>query len=534
MRNSNNCVENRSPWSLWLLFNVSCILVFIGGCNGGSDSSSPYGSTLVVKYYSDPQCNSEAPIPGSRFSISSSGETSCKENQAYKWVTLSVDPSAVSCDPTNPTSCRVENGASVTWRGECNEDCTQCERVTSSDSTSAVGDCVEIPPGGNAKDASGYLRVTTAAYTGALYLGASETGGSSIKMYDPHSLDSVYLDTSGSRSNYPISLAVSQSDLANGYSNVLYGAINGDNVLWQCEDTQENSCGTWKTAPERPNAFVAGDAGFMYVGMKTGVIWRCPTNAANACVTYATLPPNTQNPTSILSLAYDPGSNTLYAGTGCKSCDTNFIYSVPLGKTDATPQLVSSISAGTNSNCTSSIEDLECGAGKIWAALSVSCLNSQGTYQYGGGLLSCDPSGPCNYVGPGGNTWGVTYDPDDNLVFASQVPHSDFNGATGLIQVISADSGDVGTPINIGSLGDGFISDNLGNPGFPPNALLYAGGYLFFGTGNCDSASCNSLFRCPVGENSGGCVQVKLACNSVSSCNGAQSLAFIGDLNYPF
>lgn len=270
--------------------------------------------------------------------------------------------------------------------------------------------------------------------------------------------------------------------------------------------------------------------------METGVIWRCPTNAANACVTYATLPPNKQNPTSITSLAYDQDSTTLYAGTGCKSCDTNYIYSVALGETNPTPQLVSPINVGTNSNCTSSLTDLEFGAGKLWATVSASCVTSQGSYTYAGGLLSCGSSGPCSAVYYGGksNSWGVTYDPTDNLIFASQVSHSDFSGATGLIQVISADSGDVGTPINLQSLGDGFISDNLSQPGFPPNALLYAGDYLFIGTGNCDSASCNSLFRCAVGGTPGGCVQVNLNCDSTGSCKGAQSLAYIADVNYPY
>ena len=151
-----------------------------------------------------------------------------------------------------------------------------------------------------------------------------------------------------------------------------------ENLLQQCDDTQENSCGTWNTAPSRPNAFVAGDPGFMYVGMKTGEVWRCPTNAANACVTYATLPANTLNPTSVLSLAYDQDSNTLYAGTGCSSCDTNYVYSIQLGATNPTPQLVSAINTGSSSNCTSYVTDLEFGAGQVWATVSASCVDSQG------------------------------------------------------------------------------------------------------------------------------------------------------------
>ena len=58
-----------------------------------------------------------------------------------------------------------------------------------------------------------YLKVSTSEYTGGLYLGVSERTGSSIKMYDPATLDSIYLDQSGnSVSNYPRSLAVSDSD----------------------------------------------------------------------------------------------------------------------------------------------------------------------------------------------------------------------------------------------------------------------------------------------------------------------------------
>lgn len=516
---------------------VSLFCAFLLSCGGGGDSSSPYGSTLVVKYYSDPQCTSEASMLGSRFTISSSGQASCQKHSSFQWTSLSVDSAAISCDPANPTSCRVENDASVTWNGRCNDDCTQCEISTSVDKPSALGDCLALASGDTAKGTGSYLKVTSSSYTGALYLGASEKSpGSSIKMYDPATMNSVYLDTSGSTSNYAISLAVSQADLNNGDSNVLYAALNSENILWQCQDTEENRCGTWNTAPSRPNAFVAGDPGFMYVGMKTGEIWRCQTNAANSCATYATLPANTQNPTGIISLAYDEDSNALYAGTGCSSCDTNFIYSVQLGAVNPAPQLVSAINTGSSSSCISEVTDLEVGAGKVWATVSASCLTPQASYSYSGGLFSCDPSGPCDtvYYGAKQNSWGVTYDPNDNLIFSSQVSHNDFSGATGLVQVVSADSGSIGSPINLGSLGDGFISDNLGQPGFPPNALLYAGGYLFIGTGNCDSASCNSLFRCPVGGASGGCVQVKLNCDSTGSCQGAQSLAYIGGVNYPY
>jgi len=525
-------------WAYACRASLALAGVVLISCGGGGSSTSSYGSTLVVKYYSDPECSSELPTAGSRFAITSSGESSCNQHKSYGHVALSFDPAAVSCDPANPASCGIEEGASVAWRGACDSSCGSCQDGTPSGSSYTLRECIPVEKTVSdaepQADTGTYLQVTTSEYTGALYLGASENNkGSSIKMYDPVTLDSAYLDTSGSTKDYAISLAVSQSDLANGYSNVLYAALNSENLLQQCDDTQENSCGTWNTAPSRPNAFVAGDPGFMYVGMKTGVVWRCPTNAANACVTYATLPANKLNPTSILSLAYDQDSNMLYAGTGCSSCDTNYVYSIQLGTTNPTPQLVSAINTGTSSNCTSYVTDLEFGAGKVWATVSASCVNSQGSYLYSGGLLSCDPSGPCNvvYYGVKQNSWGVTYDPNDNLIFASQVSHNDFSGATGLIQVVSASSGSVGSPMSFGSLGDGFTSDNLSQPGFPPNALLYAGGYLFVGTGNCDSSSCNSVFRCPVGA---ACTQVNLSCSSVDSCQGAQSLAYISDVNYPY
>lgn len=536
---------NIRPSVNWI-FTLSALVALSGativGCGGGGSSTSSYGSTLVVKYYSDSDCGSELPTPGSRFAITTSGESSCNQHQSYGHVALSFDPAAVSCDPANSASCGIEEGASVAWRGACDSTCGSCQDSTPSGTSYTLGECIPVEKTvGNAEpqaDTVTYVKVTTAQYTGALYLGVSEGSGSSIKMYDPVSMDSVYLDKSGDSNHYPLALAVSQSDLANGYSNVLYSAIWGGKpgpyILWQCSDTQQNSCGTWNTLPSMVNALVAGDAGYMYAGTKSGEIWRCPTDSANSCQVYATLPIDTESPTSILSLAYDPAGNTLYAGTGCQSCSYNFIYSVQLGEISPPAQLVTSLLVSNNSSQTSEITDLEFAAGKIWATISL---------LGGGGVLSCTPSDcdPNNanatYPYYQNNSWGVTYDPDDDLIFASTLPYSAFHSANGQIQVISASTGALGTPIDFGSLGDGFIKTTLQQPGFNRNALLYADSYLFVGTGNCEAAACNSLFRCapssPGDWTNPACLQIKLACASGGGCTGAESLTYIADVNYP-
>lgn len=540
-------MTNRSRSSLDWIQALRVASVFLGaviiGCGGGGSSSSPYGSTLVVKYYSDSECGSELPTAGSRFAITSSGETSCNQHKSYRNVALSFDPAAVSCDPANSKSCAIKDSASVAWRGTCDSSCGSCQDSTPSDTSYALGECIPVSKtvsdAESKSDSGTYLKVTTSGYTGALYLGVSEGSGSSIKMYDPVTMDSVYLDKSGDSNHYPLTLAVSESDLSNGYSNVLYSVIWGGNnpfILWQCFDTQQNSCGNWNTISNTiVNALVAGDAGFMYAGTKSGQILRCPTNSANSCQVYATLPIDNESPTSILSLAYDPAGNTLYAGTGCKSCSYNFIYSVQLGETGPPPQLVSSLLVSSNSSATSDITDLEFAAGKIWATLSY----VEDTNQRRGGVLSCTPSGSnCSYPYFLNNSWGVTYDPDDELIFTSTVPFSAAGDAQGQIQVISAGSGSLGTPINFGSLGNGFIGSSLEQPAFNPNALLYADGYLFVGTGNCDKPACNSLFRCspsaPGDWTNPSCLQVNLACGFGGGCTGAESLTYIADVNYPY
>lgn len=534
MTNKRRCSLNLARAFCFALVLSGAVIL---GCGGGGGSSSPYGSTLVVKYYSDPECNSELPMGGSRFAITNSGESSCNQHKSYGHVAVSFDSAAVSCDPANPTSCRINDGASVAWRGGCDSSCGSCQDGTPSGASYSLGDCIPVSTASgesSAKAATGtYLTVATSAYTGGLYLGVSERTGSSIKMYDPSSLDSIYLDTSGGAvQDYPRSLAVSDSDVANGYTNVLYSALTNQ-ILWQCSSDAQNSCGTWNTASSLPNTIISNGQGLMFVGLKSGAIWQCPTNSANSCLTLSTLPD------SVTALAYDAGSNTLYAGTGCNNCPYANVYQLP--NLNSTPSLMYSVHGDYN-QCDIAIEDMEFGGGQLWATSAADCWTSTTdgdgdvttTYRYTGELIACKSSS-CNSVDSGAPYWGVTYDSDHNLMFAGQVGHSNDSSAPGLIRSVNASSLDAPTTFaNLGSLGEGFDPGKMFSM-LPPQALLYAQGYLWIGTGNTNCASCNSLFRCPVtGDNvNPSCSQVNLDCQTPNTCMGAQSLAYIASVNYP-
>jgi len=522
--------------ALFAFIALSAAAMIGCGSGGGGGSTSPYGSTLVVQYYSDSGCNSELPLAGSRFAITSSGESSCNQHSSYGHVALSVDPTAISCDPANSASCGINDGATVEWRGGCDSSCSSCQNSTPSDPSYALGECVPVlttlGDSTTATNTGTYLKVSTSEYTGGLYLGVSERTGSSIKMYDPATLDSIYLDQSGnSVSNYPRSLAVSESDIANGYTNVLYSALT-NNILWQCSSDAANSCGTWNTASSLPNTIISNGQGLMFVGLKSGEIWQCPTSSANSCTTFATLSD------SVISLAYDAGSNTLFAGTGCKDCPTAKIYQFP----NLSPTPTQIYEAGGDFNeCVISIEDMEFGGGQLWATNAAECQQSTDsdgdvitTYRYTGQLIACK-SGSCTMVDAGAPYWGVTYDSDHNLIFAGQVGHCNDSSSPGLIRSVNASSDDAPTTFaNLGTLGEGVIPNKLFSM-LPAQALIYAQDNLWIGTGNTDCASCNSLFRCPVtGDNSNpSCSQVNLDCQTPNTCLGAQSLTYIASVNYP-
>lgn len=484
----------------------------------------------MVKYYSDADCQSELATPGSRFTVPPSGETSCNAQATFQHISLSVDPSDVLCDPANPASCSVKGGAAVGYKVGCNADCSQCESVQPSDGTYKVEECTPISTDVSKTETGSYLKVSTSTYTGALYLGASEKNpGSSIKMYDPVTLASIYFDQSGKATNrYATSLATLDDD-----SDTLYAALLND-ILWQCSSTQSNSCGTWNTTPTLPHMIIAAN-GYIYVAINNGDIWQCPTNSANSCVTYASLSQ------SVISLAYDQGSNTLYAGTGCSECETAYIYQLANLGSGGSPEVIYAVN-GWESECDISVQDMVVGGGQLWATSSGKCWTSTVTpdggvvtsYSYGGQVITCS-SGSCKEVAAGAPYWGVTYDPDHNLIFVSQVGHSVTNQAAGSIQKVSASSFDMPTAFaNLGSMQEGLDPSSMSST-LPPQALLYADGYLWIGTGNTDCASCNSLFRCPVTADNvnPSCSQVKLNCDSAHGCMGAQSMAYIADVNYP-
>ncbi len=533
--NPNNRLSNPGSYSFRLLLCACCLLAIASGCNGGGDSSSaPYGSTLTVRYYSDPECKRELGTAGSRFSIPSSGETSCKTHPLFKNVALSLEAGSVDCEEGNPTSCSVQSGAAVGYKVECDENCVTCASASPADGTYHVGDCIPFSTNTLKDSADSYMMVSTAATTGAFYLGASEKTGSAIKMYDPNTLDSFYLDTSGSKLNdYSRSLAVSESDIAKGYTNVLYSALD-NGILWQCSSDASNACGTWNTAPTIPFTIISNGQGIMFVGLENGEIWQCPTNSANSCTTFSKLSD------SVFSLAYDSSSNTLYAGTSCGNCSSAGIYQFP--GLNPSPILLRSVSGSFN-QCNIGIQDLEFGGGQLWATSAASCDTytvdpSTGdaiyTYSYSGELITCR-SGSCQAVGSGDPYWSLAYDSDHNLIFAGQVGHSDTASAAGVIVKVDASSLDAPTTFtSLGSLSGGFDRDTMQSP-LPPQALLYAAEYLWIGTGNTSCASCNSLFRCPVtADNSDpSCAQVNLNCHSVDNCMGAQSMTYIASVNYP-
>ena len=523
MVNLNRRVSFGSRCTQRLMVALLSAIGLVCGCSGGSDTGpSPYGSTLLVTYYSDSDCGSELGAPGSRFSVPASGETACTTHATFNHVSLSVSPSDVTCDPANPSSCTVGGGSSIGYKVGCNDDCSVCETSQPSDGSYRLEECAPLS-GSRMKDSSvGYLKVTTPTYTGALYLGASEKNpGASIKIYDPVTLASMYLDQSGkSSTNYPTSLLAPEDD-----SSTLYAALLND-ILWQCPSTQSNSCGTWNTTPSRPNMITAAN-GYIYVAIRNGELWQCPPNSANSCTTYASFPQ------SVVSLAYDQGSNTLYAGTGCNDCSSTQIYQLSNLGSGSAPEPISPVTGATG-ECDISVQDMVFGGGQLWATVASKCWEGTGPDIYDGCLVSCT-SGSCQNVACGAPYWGATYDPVDNLIFVSQVGYSGLGKAPGMIYKVSASSFDTPTTFaNLGNLAEGLVPSTMQST-LPPQALLYAGGYLWIGTGALDCASCSSLFRCPVTADNvnPSCVQVKLNCSSADGCLGAQSMAFSAEVNYP-
>jgi DNA-binding beta-propeller fold protein YncE len=236
---------------------------------------------------------------------------------------------------------------------------------------------------------------------------------------------------------------------------------------------------------------------------------------------------------TVLSLAYDENSQTVYAGTGGDPGEFITIYTID--SNDNVSDFVDIFVTTTSSLI--QVNALELVGNLLWVSYATSAVC--GSYEEictGGGILYCDiTTGSFKFIIDNMPFWGIAYSPDQNMVYAEQVSFQSIGSTTGYIYWFDPSSPEnYGVYVNLGAMGYGFIADNLVNPAFPPNAFQYGGGYLWIGTGTCKDNSCSSVFQCPA-EGSpislSSCTQLwRLDCNKETTgngCLGAQSLIFI-------
>ena len=107
-------------------------------------------------------------------------------------------------------------------------------------------------------------------------------------------------------------------------------------LIWSCPLTVANACSTLDNSgqasdfsyPASPQSFAYG-AGYLWVGLTSGILWRCDPDTANACTNWAELP------SGISSLSLD-GAGNIYAVAGS-------IYECPVATqtSGACPKVVS-------------------------------------------------------------------------------------------------------------------------------------------------------------------------------------------------
>lgn len=236
---------------------------------------------------------------------------------------------------------------------------------------------------------------------------------------------------------------------------------------------------------------------------------------------------------TVLSLAYDEDSQTLYAGAG-----VNPGVGVTIYKIDSNDNFSAFASIPVGSTATINVNALEMVGNLLWASYSTVTADCglEGICT-GGGILHCYiTTGSCDVIIRNKPFWGIAYSPDQNLVYAEQVSFQSIGTTTGYIYWFNpASPQNYGVYVDLGGMGNGFVADDLSNPAFPPNAFQYGGGYLWIGTGTCKDNSCSSVFQCPAEGtpiSASSCTKLwRLDCNKSTNvegtCLGAQSLIYI-------
>ena len=366
---------------------------------------------------------------------------------------------------------------------------------------------------------------------GCLYVGTSEKKyGAKIQQlcfdeYGNKVSGPMNFDESGDATkSYSTSFAY-QADSSN--PNVFYSSLK-NGILWQCSKETANSCGTWETVINAwATSMIFGPPDVMYAGLaRNSFMWKCPMQASNQCQTI-------NIGYTVLSLAYDEDSQTVYAGVGVNPGAGVMIY-----KIDSNNNVSEFASIPTGGVSTVNVNNLELVGNILWvsyATVTADC-GLEGICT-GGGIIYCDiTSGSCHFIIGNKPFWGITYSPDQNMVYAEQVSFQSIGSTSGYIYWFNPSSpSNYGIYVGLGEMGNGFVADDLSNPAFPPNAFQYGGGYLWIGTGTCKDSSCSSVFQCPAEGtpiSMSSCTKLwRLNCNKSTNvegtCLGAQSLIYI-------
>lgn len=265
-----------------------------------------------------------------------------------------------------------------------------------------------------AKNGKSEEQETPNGTAGCLFVGTSEKNyGAKIQQ--------LCFDNNENKVSGPINFDESGGDATKSYStsfayqsegsnpNVFYSSLK-NGILWQCSKETANSCGTWETVfGGWVTSMTFGPPDVLYAGLvRTTFMWKCPVQAANQCQTI-------NIGYTVLSLAYDEDSQTVYAGVGVNPGKGVMIY-----KIDGNNNVFEFASIPTGGVSTVNVNALELVGNILWvsyATVTADC-GLEGICT-GGGILYCDiTTGSCDGIINNKPFWGITYSPDQNMVYA--------------------------------------------------------------------------------------------------------------------
>jgi hypothetical protein len=210
----------------------------------------------------------------------------------------------------------------------------------------------------------------------SLYVGTSEKKyGAKIQQLCFHNngnkvLGQIWFDSSGDTTkSYSTSFAY-QADSSN--PNVFYSSLR-NGILWQCSKETANSCGTWDNSGYFQGAIsmAFGPPDVLYAGLAyNSYLWKCPVQAPYQCQSILI----GFTPLSVLLLAYDEDTQSVYAGVGAQGSNI-MIY-----KIDSNNIVSEFASIPTGGSSTVNVNDLELVGNKLFASYATFGVSGSGGY----------------------------------------------------------------------------------------------------------------------------------------------------------